>query len=90
MSRGSSLQSDEVLEQAAQTGCGCPIPEAVQDQVGWSPGQPDLAPDFQVGGPAPGGRGWKLWQYSRWVLTRVKQSGAITSLTLMATPLFTE
>ena len=27
-------ESSEVLEQAAQRGCGCPIPGDVQDQVG--------------------------------------------------------
>jgi len=37
----------EVLAQAAQTGCGCPIPGGVQDQVGWGPVQ-----DLEVGGPA--------------------------------------
>jgi len=34
--------SGEVLEQAAQRGCGCPIPGGVQGQVGWGPGQPGL------------------------------------------------
>jgi len=43
-----------VLEQAAQTGCGCPIPGGVQGQVGWGPGQPGLVLDMQVGGPACG------------------------------------
>ena len=41
-----------MLEQAAQSGCGCPIPGGVQDQVGWDPGQPDLVPYLEVGGPA--------------------------------------
>ena len=50
---------DKQLEQAAQRGCGCPIPESVQDQVGWSPGQPGLGPDLEVGGPACG-RGLEL------------------------------
>ena len=31
-----------MLEQAAQRGCGCPIPGGVQDQVGWGPGQPGV------------------------------------------------
>jgi len=44
-----------VLEQAAQKGCGSPIPGGVQDQDGWSPGQPGLVPDLEVGGPACGG-----------------------------------
>jgi len=43
-----------VLEQAAQRGCGCSIPRVVQDQVGWGPGQPDLIPHLEVGGPACG------------------------------------
>jgi len=38
-------ESGEVLEQAAQRGCGCSIPEGVQDYIGWGPGQP---------GPVPG------------------------------------
>jgi len=41
-----------VLEQAAQRGCGCPIPGGVQGQVGWSPWQPGLVPDLEVGGSA--------------------------------------
>ena len=40
-----------MLEQAAQRGCGCPIPGGVQDQVGWSPGLPGLVPDLEIGGP---------------------------------------
>ena len=35
-------ESGEVMEQAAQRGCGCSIPGGVQDQVGWGPGQPHL------------------------------------------------
>ena len=35
-------ESGEVLEQAAQRGCGCSIPGGVQNQDGWSPGQPGL------------------------------------------------
>jgi len=31
-------ESGEVLEQAAQRGCGCPIPGGIQGQVGWGPG----------------------------------------------------
>jgi len=41
-----------VLERAAQRGCGCSIPGGVQGQVGWSPGQPGLVLDMEVGGPA--------------------------------------
>ena len=38
-----------MLEQAAQGGCGCPVPGGVQGQAGWGPGQPDLVPDLVVG-----------------------------------------
>jgi len=31
-------ENGEVLEQAAQRGCGCSVPAGVQDQVGWGPG----------------------------------------------------
>jgi len=41
-----------VLEQAAQRGCGCPIPGGVQGQVGWGPGLPGLVLNVEVGGPA--------------------------------------
>ena len=45
-----------MLEQAAQRGCGCPIPGGVvEGQTGWGPGQPDLILDMEVGGPACGG-----------------------------------
>jgi len=44
-----------VLEQAAQRGCGCPVPGGVQGQVGWGPGQPGLALYLKVGHPACGG-----------------------------------
>ena len=47
-------KSGEVLEQAAQRGCGCPIPGGVQGQIGWGPGQPGLALGGMVGGPACG------------------------------------
>ena len=49
-----------MLEQAAQRGRGCSIPGGVQSQVGWGPGQPDLEPDAEVGGPACG-RGIGIW-----------------------------
>ena len=55
----SSRESGEVLEQAAQRGCGCPVPGGVQDQVGWGPGQPDLVSDMEYL-PVGGGGGWKL------------------------------
>ena len=35
-------ESSEVLEQATQRGCGCPVPGGVQGQVAWGPGQPGL------------------------------------------------
>ena len=41
-----------VLEQAAQRGCGYPVPGAVQGQVGWGPGQPSLVLNVEIGGPA--------------------------------------
>jgi len=44
--------SGEVLAQAAQRGCGCPVPGGVQGQVGWGPGQPGLVLNEEVGGPA--------------------------------------
>ena len=44
-------ESGEVLEQAAQRGCGCPVPGCVQGQVEWGPGQPGLV-NGEVGGPA--------------------------------------
>ena len=47
-------ESGEVLEQAAQRGCGCPVPGGVQGQVGWGPGQPGLVLNVEVGGPARG------------------------------------
>ena len=37
--KGSSYsESSEVLEQAAQRDCGCPVPGGVQGQVGWGVG----------------------------------------------------
>ena len=44
-----------MLEQAAQRGCGCPVPGGVQSQVGWGPGQPGLVLNVEVGGPTCGG-----------------------------------
>ena len=44
----------EVLAQAAQRGCGCPVPGGVQGQVGWGPGQPGPDLNVEVGGPACG------------------------------------
>ena len=42
-------ESGEVLEQAAQRSCGCPIPGGVQEQVGWGPGQPGVMPELVAG-----------------------------------------
>jgi len=53
-------ESGEVLERAAQRGCGCPVPGGVQGQVGWGPGQPGLVLDMAVGSPACGGGCWSL------------------------------
>lgn len=33
-----------------QRGCGCPIAGGVEGEVGWSPGQPGVVPDLEVGG----------------------------------------
>ena len=43
-----------MLAEAAQRSGGCSIPGGVQGQVGWSPGQPGLVLDMEVGGPACG------------------------------------
>ena len=50
-----------MLEQAAQRGCGCPVPGGVQGQVGWGPGQSGLVLDMDVGGIAPMARGLELY-----------------------------
>ena len=47
-------ESGDVLEQADQRGCGCPIPGGVQGQVGWSE-QPGLGLNVEVGGCASSG-----------------------------------
>ena len=47
-----------MLEQAAQRGCGCPIPGGVQGQVEWGPGQHGLE-NVEVGDPAWHG-GWRF------------------------------
>ena len=44
-------EGSAALAQAAQKGCGCPVPGGVQGQVGWGPGQPGLV-NGEVGGPA--------------------------------------
>ena len=44
-----------MLAQAAQRGCGCPIPGGVQGQIGWGPGQPGLVLNGEVGFSACGG-----------------------------------
>jgi len=38
-----------VLVQAAQRGCGCPIPGGVQGQVGWGPVLSGVVLDLAVG-----------------------------------------
>jgi len=43
-----------VLAQAAQRGCRYPVPGGVQRQVGWGPGQSDVAFHLVVGNPACG------------------------------------
>ena len=43
-----------MLEQAAQRGCGCPIPGGVQGQVGWGPGQPGVVLNVEASGPVCG------------------------------------
>jgi len=50
----SYYESGKVLEQAAQRGCGCPVPGGVQGQVGWSTGQPGVVLNGEVGGLACG------------------------------------
>ena len=47
-------ESGEVLAQAAQRGCGCPIPGGVQDWAGWGPGEPGLVVHVEFGSPACG------------------------------------
>ena len=47
-------ESGEVLEQAAQRGCGCSVPGGIQDPFGWDPAQPGLVPHLEVGGHACG------------------------------------
>ena len=43
-----------MLEQAAQRGCGCPVPGIVQGQVGWGPEQPGLVLNGEFDGPTCG------------------------------------
>lgn len=38
-------KTGETLAQVAQRGGGCPIPENIKGQVGWSSKQPDLVED---------------------------------------------
>ena len=49
-------EAGDMLAQAAQRGCGCPITGGVQGNAKWGPGQPDLLLDPEVGNPV-GGRG---------------------------------
>ena len=51
-------EGGEVLAQAAQRMCGCPIPGGIQGQTGWGPGQSDLMPNLVVGKPAHGRVSW--------------------------------
>ena len=53
--RYNHIQHHAQPEQAAQRGCGCPIPGGVQDQVGWGPGQPGLVLNVEIGVLACGG-----------------------------------
>ena len=41
-------------EQAAQRGCGFPVPRSAKGQVGQAPGQPGLVLNGEVAGPACG------------------------------------
>jgi len=47
-----NYENGEVLKQAVQRGCGCPVSGGVQGQVGWGPQQPALALNVVVGGLA--------------------------------------
>ena len=49
-------EGGDAVEQAAQVGCGCPIPGGIQGQVGCGSGQPGLV----VGYPARSRGGLKL------------------------------
>lgn len=49
-----------MLEQVVQGGCGCPILEVFQCQVGWGLGYLDLVLDLAVDNPACG-RGVGAW-----------------------------
>ena len=55
------VRTNCVYSQAAQRGCGCPVPAGVQGQVGWGPGQPSLVLNVKVGGPACGGGAGASW-----------------------------
>ena len=50
------ISAGEVLAQAAQRSCGCPIPGSVQSQIGCGPRQPDLVVDNSVHGKGFGTR----------------------------------
>ena len=43
-------QGGKTLEQVAQLGCGCPLPEGVQGQAGWGFEQPGLEGSVPVAG----------------------------------------
>jgi len=49
-------EGGEVMEQVAQSSCGCPLPGSIQDQAGWGFEQPDLTE-----GILARGRGFELY-----------------------------
>ena len=67
-------ESSEVLEQAAQRGCGRPILGDVEGQAGWGLGQPDLVLDVAIGNPA-WGRGVGTWWSLRILWFKLLQKG---------------
>jgi len=42
-------EGGEVLAQAAQRSCGCPIPGGTQGHIGWGLGHPDLVSSLVIG-----------------------------------------
>jgi len=52
-------ESGEVMAQAAQRGCGCPIPGGTKGQVGRGPGQSDLVDGNPV--YSLGDRYWRIF-----------------------------
>ena len=49
-----------MLEQAAQSECGCSVPGGVRGQVGWGPEQTDLVLDLVGGNPVYDRGVWNL------------------------------